>query len=187
MAPRSVDPCIDNRDLPRSFLISHLGTEDKHRAAVMAPEILFQRLTHLAKHRCACASLAKKKLVNPSKFASTSCYSTHTSIPDFLLPAFSRGLSAASTSSHVHRPCQSRVPSRVTHVQHHRNISTSPAMRAVVVTANPRKDVDGNEMLIDITTRAANVCGFSTLVYLRWRSLTNDLATQRDNDQRSKS
>lgn len=169
------------------MLISHLRTGDKHRAAEMATDILFQRLAHVAKHRCACASPAKKKLVNPSKFASTSCYSTHTSIPDFLLPAFSRGLPAASPSSNVHRPCQPCVPSRVTHVEHHRSISTSPAIRAVVVTANPRKDVDGNEMLIDITTRAANVCGFSTLVYHRWRSLTNDLATQRDNGQRSES
>ena len=153
----------------------------------MATDILLQRLTCVAKHQCTCASPAKKTLVNTSKLASTSYYSTHTSIPGFLLPAFSRRLPAASPSSHIHPAFRRRVPSRVVHIEHHRSLSTSPAIRAVVVTTNPRKDVDGNEMLIDITTRAANVCGFPTLAYLRWRSLTKVSATQRDNGQRPKS
>lgn len=133
----------------------------------MATDIILQRLTHVARRQCACASPAKKTLVNTSKFASTSHYRTRSSIPDFLLPAFTRGTPASLPSSHVHPAFQRRVGSRAAHVEHHRNISTSPAIRAVVVTANPRKDVDGNEMLIDITTRAANVCGFLTLVYIR--------------------
>lgn len=153
----------------------------------MATDILLQRLTHVAKHQCTCASPAKKTLVNTTKLASASYYSTHTSIPGFLLPAFSRGLPAASPSSHNRAAFRRRVLSRVAHVEHLRSLSTSPAMRAVVVTANPRKDVDGNEMLIDITTRAANVCGFLTLVYLRGRSLTKDPATQRDYGQRPES
>ena len=153
----------------------------------MAADIVLQRLTHVAKHQRPCASLAKKTLVNTSKFLSTSYYNTHTSIPEFLLPAFSKGNPAASPPFHIHPACQRYIPTRLGHVEHRRCLSTSPATRAVVVTANPRKDVDGHEMLIDITSRAANVCGFSTLIYLRWPSLTNDSATQRDNGQRQKS
>ena len=132
----------------------------------MAADILLQRLIHVTKHQCACASPAKKTLVNTSKCISTSYYSTHTSIPEFLLPAFSRGNTATSPSFHIHSAFQRHVPTRLGHVEHRQSLSTSAAARAVVVTANPRKDVDGNEMLIDITTRAANVCGFPTLVYL---------------------
>ena len=149
----------------------------------MATDIILQQLTQVAKRQCACASGAMKLLVNTSKFASTSSHSAHSPIPDFLLPAFTRGTPTSPPLSHVHPTFRRRVGSRAAHVEHHRSISTSPATRAVVVTANPRKDVDGNEMLIDITTRAANVCGFLTLVSIHRRLLTEDPATQRDNGQ----
>lgn len=74
-------------------------------------------------------------------------------LPDFLLPSiyfkkaekysgiFSKLISIQSTDG---SPCK-------------RHFSSSVPNCAVIVTANPRKDDDGNEMIVDITPRAANV------------------------------
>ncbi|MCJ1243192.1 hypothetical protein MMC30_000389 [Trapelia coarctata] len=76
-------------------------------------------------------------------------------IPSFLLPAFHQ-------HNQAHRLSKGRKPlsqrsSRLTCLitAQERLFSTSPARPAAVVTANPRKDDDGNDMLVDITPRAA--------------------------------
>lgn len=77
-------------------------------------------------------------------------------IPGFLLPTLPAEL----------RPSQSRdqvIPQRIRRLkcstlsQPCRTFSASTSKQTAVVTANPRKDEMGNDMLIDITARAANV------------------------------
>ena len=70
-----------------------------------------------------------------------------TGIPAFLLPSFAQKLPLTPTR---HYPS---FPLPVAHQK--RAFSHSPPHRAVVVTANPRKDADGNDMIVDITPRAA--------------------------------
>lgn len=41
---------------------------------------------------------------------------------------------------------------------HRRCFTNSPPKLATIVTANPRKDEDGKDMLVDITARASNAC-----------------------------
>ena len=86
-----------------------------------------------------------------------SIYNGAETIPSFLLPAF-------SASKPTHSPQKSLGPlvrnSRrclMNPLQQERSFLTSSSKQAVVVTANPRKDEDGNEMLVDITPRAAKV------------------------------
>ena len=80
-----------------------------------------------------------------------------TSIPDFLLPCFKQpGLSfpqrSIQTASQILPLGKKEHGSRAL-----RHFSSSTWRRAVSVTANPRQDEAGNEMMVDITPRAAKV------------------------------
>jgi hypothetical protein len=122
----------------------------------MTVKALARPLVQLAKHRVSCTRTARVALVNNNRrptFANQ--YSTYASIPDSLLPAFMIRKTRVAPSYDPHLPLR-QLPH--TDVSHARHFSASPTPKATIVTANPRKDEDGNEMLIEITARAATVC-----------------------------
>ena len=118
----------------------------------------FQLLFQLAQQNGTYTSAVKRALVNSGKAPRTSYYSTHAFVPDSLLLATSRGNSAAPEAKYAYPAPRQHTSMNLNSVWPYRYFSNTPSPRAVVVTSNPRKDEDGNEMLIDITDRAANVC-----------------------------
>ena len=77
---------------------------------------------------------------------------------DFLLPS-SVGVRQRALAHARSYDCGRRNLVAPTHSRHlqRRPCSSSQKKQAVVVAANPRKDENGNEMVVDITTRAATV------------------------------
>ena len=75
--------------------------------------------------------------------------------PDFLLPGFD--VHSNSLSLKISPQCLAHRPRIARILQGRRSFFTSPRNYATVVAANPKSDEEGNKMLIDITSRAANV------------------------------
>ena len=78
-------------------------------------------------------------------------------IPEFLLPSFPPQIPTPRSPSSWIPAFQNQACPSIPN-QHGRQFSTTERQNAVVVAANPRKDDEGNDMLVDITPRAANVC-----------------------------
>ncbi|MCJ1254504.1 [4Fe-4S] proteins maturation [Lignoscripta atroalba] len=74
-------------------------------------------------------------------------------LPAFLLPSFNLGNSLSYPRL---QPTGTLLNPYDATPRYRRQFTTLRAFQAVAVTANPRKDEDGKDMIIDITPRAAN-------------------------------
>lgn len=151
----------------------------------MAAETFARPLTCLARHKFASVRSARRVFSSTRQHLATSGHSAHSSIPDFLLPAFATKKSSAPAFSYRSPPLRQSTAANVRYVSQRRNFSASSTVRAVVVAANPRIDEDGNEMLIDITARAASVCPITCVPSTS--SLISNPASPRDHVQRLES
>ena len=128
----------------------------------MEPKAFLRPLLCIAKHEVSLAGTASRSKANTQRHLSTSqpCYA---SLPNFLLPPSVIMKNPTFAVSRRHRASTQSAPVTLGHPPQRRMFSATPAASTAVVTANPRKDEDGNDMLIDITSRAANVCSFHSL------------------------
>ena len=124
----------------------------------METQVLSRPLVSLLWHDLAFARTPSKNTVNLRRHLSTNQHPFRGLLP----PSITSKHHAFSTPYH-HKRILSFGPTRPGHPLERRMLSVSPAAKAAVVRANPRKDENGNEMLIDITARAANVLSFYSL------------------------
>ena len=124
----------------------------------METQALSRPLVCLVKHHLAFATSPSKIKVNFRRPLSISQYPFRVLLPSSITNKYH-----AFPTPHHYKPILSYGPGCPGHPPQRRMLSVSPAAKTAVVTANPRQDEHGNEMLIDITARAANVFSFHSL------------------------
>ena len=128
----------------------------------MGKRLLLRPLANLTKHELAFPRRACKIKTDTQRNPSNGL-DYHTRSYNGLLPSTDPKSHCASAMAHHQLSPLPSAPAISAYPLQRRMFSVSPTAKATVVTANPRKDEDGSEMLIDITARAANVSLFKPL------------------------
>lgn len=134
------------------FLHAFVNRYPTYSYNIMAAAKTIILLLRLAVERAGCTRVTQATFSSNSRNIMNSSRHNTEPLPEFLLPF----LRERNASLLFHRSFRlSRASCHDT--QSKRNFSSSPAPKAVAATINPRKDEEGNDMLIDITSRAATV------------------------------